>query len=114
MFKKAISILPILMTIVFAIVIGVIFLSRRPIPTYEKPQNTYDFYLVDGKLNINTADAAMLRAVLYIDEKIALQIVAYREANGPYRDIQELLNVKWVTEEVFDQIADGITVGDIK
>jgi competence ComEA-like helix-hairpin-helix protein len=114
MLKKAASILPILITVVFVIVVIITFIDRRTEPEPPAPTNAYDFYIVDGKVNINTVNADMLQYLLRLDKKTALQIVAYREENGAFRDIRDLLNVKRMTEELFDQIAEDITVGDVK
>ena len=98
MLKKAASILPILQTE----------------PSSQAPENIYDFYVVDGKVNINTVNAHMLHITLKLEEKICLRIVAHREENGPYRDIHELLDIRGITEEMFEEFADNITVGDVK
>ena len=114
MLKKAASILPILLTIIFAIVVIITFISRQIEPPSQAPENMYDFYVVDGKMNINTVNAYMLYTNLGLDEKICLRIIAHREENGPYRDIHELLNIRGITEEVFAEISPNITVGDVK
>ena len=114
MLKKAASILPILLTAVFIILVIITFIDRQIEPAYQPPEKMYDFYIVDDKININTVNADILQAVLSIDKRTSLQIVAYREKNGAFRDIRVLLNVKGMTEEMFDEIADGITLGDVK
>ena len=52
-----------------------------------------------AQVNINKADAATLSAELVgIGEKKAEAIVAYREANGPFKTASDLANVKGIGE----------------
>lgn len=54
-----------------------------------------------GKIDLNTADAATLQRELSgIGETKAKAIVAYREANGPFASVDELLEVKGVGESI--------------
>ena len=60
-------------------------------------------------VDINTADAAMLSAELVgIGEKKAEAIIAYREANGPFKSAGELANVKGIGENTLMKNADNI------
>ena len=62
-----------------------------------------------AQVNINTADAAMLSAELVgIGEKKAEAIIAYREANGPFKSAGELANVKGIGENTLMKNADNI------
>jgi len=50
-----------------------------------------------GPVNINTADAATLSAELTgVGLSKAEAIVAYREANGPFRSVDDLARVKGI------------------
>jgi competence protein ComEA len=64
------------------------------------------------KVNINRAGAWLLEALPGIGEERAQAIVAYREANGPFRDIYELLDVSGIGETTLAAIEDMITVTD--
>jgi competence protein ComEA len=64
------------------------------------------------KVNINTADAWLLAALPGIGEGRAQAIIAYRQQNGPFRDINELLNVENIGSITLDNIRDLITVAD--
>jgi competence protein ComEA len=64
------------------------------------------------KININTADAWLLAALPGIGDVRAQAIIAYRQQAGPFRDINELLNVEGIGIVTLDNIRDLITVGD--
>lgn len=61
-----------------------------------------------GKVNINTASAEDMHTLLGISLTTANKIVAYREANGPYTSITQLLNV--MSRSTYDKIRNFITV----
>ncbi|NCP02318.1 MAG: helix-hairpin-helix domain-containing protein [Deltaproteobacteria bacterium] len=67
-----------------------------------------------AKININTAEVAELVTLKGIGEKTAAGIIAYREANGPFKAITELTKVKGVGEKTFAKISDQITIGEKK
>lgn len=64
------------------------------------------------KINVNTADAETLQTLPGIGEKRAADIVADREANGPYRFPEELMRVKGIGEETLAGCLDYITTED--
>ncbi len=61
-----------------------------------------------GKVDINTASAEDMAALLPISLTTCNKIVAYREAHGPYTAITQLLNV--MSRSTYDKIKDLITV----
>ncbi|HEY7358316.1 MAG TPA: ComEA family DNA-binding protein [Ktedonobacterales bacterium] len=61
-----------------------------------------------GKVNINTASAEDMAALLPISLTTTKKIVAYREAHGPYTAITQLLNL--MSRTTYDKIKDFITV----
>lgn len=66
-----------------------------------------------GPVNINTADAETLAAELDgVGASRAAAIVEYREANGPFRSADELLNVKGIGEAVLEKNRENILLSD--
>ncbi|WP_248805795.1 ComEA family DNA-binding protein [Pseudomonas sp. MWU13-2100] len=64
-----------------------------------------------GKLNLNTADAqAIQHGLSGIGEAKAQAIVAYREANGPFTSVDELLEVKGVGKSLLDKNRDKLDI----
>lgn len=64
-----------------------------------------------NKIDLNTADAATLEHELKgIGEVKAKAIVAYREANGPFTSVEELLEVKGIGSATLEKNRDKLTV----
>ena len=63
-----------------------------------------------GLVNINTADAAALCTLPGIGESRANDIIAYREANGPFASCEDIMNVSGIKTSVYNKISDKITV----
>lgn len=64
----------------------------------------------DALVDINHADAAQLCTLPGIGESRAADIIAYREANGPFQTIEEIMNVGGIKEASFAKLKDKITV----
>ena len=63
-----------------------------------------------GLVNINTADVAALCTLSGIGESRALDIIAYREANGGFASCEDIMNVPGIKNAVYEKIRDKITV----
>ena len=63
-----------------------------------------------GLVNINTADAAQLCTLAGIGSSKAKSIIAYREANGRYEKIEDVMKVEGIKQGLFAKIRDSITV----
>lgn len=61
-------------------------------------------------ININTADVATLASLNGIGESKAEAIVAYRDANGPFKAAADLANVKGIGERTIEKNAKRLTV----
>lgn len=62
-----------------------------------------------ASVNLNTADAAALSdGLLGIGEKKAQAIVEYREANGPFATVDQLLEVKGIGAGLLEKNRDRI------
>ncbi|MCB9423200.1 MAG: helix-hairpin-helix domain-containing protein [Ardenticatenaceae bacterium] len=65
-----------------------------------------------GLVNINTANLDELDALPGIGPSTAQKILNYRDENGRFNTIEELMNVSGIGEAKFDGVKDLITVGD--
>lgn len=64
----------------------------------------------DGRLNINTATSEQLQTLPGIGEAKANAIIAYREAQGSFSSIEELMEVPGIKGGVYGQIQSLIRV----
>ncbi|MCR5829529.1 MAG: helix-hairpin-helix domain-containing protein [Lachnospiraceae bacterium] len=65
------------------------------------------------KININTADEEELTKLKGIGPSKARKIATFREENGRFDSIEELMLVPGIKEGTFSKIKDNITVGQI-
>lgn len=63
-----------------------------------------------GLININTASSAELQRLNGIGEVKAQAIIDYREQNGAFSSVDELINVKGIGEKTLEKIRDMIKV----
>ena len=67
----------------------------------------------DGQVvNINTADVAQLDTLPGVGPSTAEKIVEYRDTNGPFATIDEIMSVSGIGPAKFEQIQSFITVGE--
>jgi competence protein ComEA len=64
------------------------------------------------KIDINRAEPWLLEALPGIGEVLAQRIADYRSENGPFRRIEDLLQVSGIGEATFEKIKGFITVSD--
>ncbi|MBV6825622.1 helix-hairpin-helix domain-containing protein [Pseudomonas sp. PD9R] len=64
-----------------------------------------------GKIDLNAADAPTLqRELAGVGEAKAKAIVAYRETNGPFTSVDELLEVKGIGKAILDRNREKLEV----
>lgn len=64
----------------------------------------------DGLVDINTADAAELMTLPGIGQTRADAIVAYRQQNGKFQSIEDIMKVDGIKEGSFAKLKDRICV----
>jgi competence protein ComEA len=91
--------------LVAATIAGPVVLSaQQPSPTpaaVEKAQSV---------VNLNTATATDLEALPGIGAKTAQRIVEYREKNGGFKKVEDLMNVKGIGEKSFLKLKPRLAV----
>jgi competence protein ComEA len=65
-------------------------------------------------VDLNQAGEQELIAIPGIGPALAKRIVEFREANGPYRRIEDVMKVKGIGEKSFQKIKPFIKVGKTK
>ncbi|MCH8845995.1 MAG: helix-hairpin-helix domain-containing protein [Proteobacteria bacterium] len=64
-------------------------------------------------VNINTADKeSLMSAITGVGEKRAEAIIAYREQNGPFKSIEELVEVRGVSASIVEANMDNLSLED--
>lgn len=102
----------------FAVLIGIfigritagdtIQIEKHQFPSVNTESNTNK----DGIIDINTADEDVLSLLPGIGEVLANRIVEYREKNGPFKDVRDLLNIPGIGETKLNGIIDYIMIGE--
>lgn len=62
------------------------------------------------KININTATQEELTSLTGIGESKAKSIIKYREENGNFKSIEDIMKVSGISENLFAKIKENITV----
>jgi competence protein ComEA len=63
-------------------------------------------------VNLNTATQAQIETLPGIGAKAAERIIEYRQKNGGFKKIEELMNVKGIGEKSFLKLKPYLTVGE--
>ena len=63
-----------------------------------------------GKINLNTADTETLKTLSGIGDAKAQAIIAWREENGSFSSIEDIMQVPGIKESTFTKIKDKIAV----
>lgn len=83
----------------------------EPVEKRNAPSAKVQSAVVEDKVNVNSASADALAELLTgVGPKKAEAIVAYREANGPFKVVDDLLNVKGIGQATLDKNRDRISL----
>ena len=81
--------------------------TEAPIPITTQMSKTDQ----SAKVNLNAADAETLRRDLFgIGAAKAKAIIAYRESNGPFTAVDELLEVKGIGKALLEKKRDRLVI----
>jgi competence protein ComEA len=81
--------------------------QSKPTAAASKPAPT-------TPVNINTASVTDLEGLPGVGAKTAARIVEYRQKNGPFKKVEELMNVRGLGEKNFLKLKPQLTVGAAK
>jgi len=63
-------------------------------------------------VNLNTATQAQLESLPGLGPKVAERILEYREKNGKFKNVEDLMNVKGIGEKSFLKLKPLLTVSE--
>ena len=78
-------------------------LAFKRYPLLRDAVNLIDSDKLYAKVDVNTASAEELVAVPYIGEYTARRIIEYRQAHGPFTELEQLKNVKGIREKNYER-----------
>jgi len=76
-----------------------------PEPTVGSVQNQGD-----GKVNLNKASEAELQTLTGVGPAKATAIIEYRNQNGGFKKVEEIMEISGIGEKTFEKFKDQITV----
>ena len=91
------------LTFVAAVVSGIAVRARaRPVAFSTDPKVT--------PINLNVATAADLEKLPGVGPAMAARIIEYRQKNGGFKKVEDLMNVKGIAEKTFLKLKPLVTV----
>ena len=88
--------------------------SLQTVPTTAaeaEPEETVTEPTITFPIDLNTSGKEAFMALPGIGETLADRILAYREKNGRFDHVEEILNVEGIGKVKFEKILDLITIG---
>jgi len=102
------------MTRILIATIAAIALSAATAGAQERATSPKTTAAAQAPVNLNTATVDQLVTIPGIGTKTAERIIAYRQKNGSFKKIEDLMNVSGVGEKSFLKMKPLITVAAVK
>jgi len=93
-------------SLVFSLALALVLTTFFSVQAYSNSKDG------DRKININTASSVELQELPHVGEKVAQRIIDFREQNGKFKKVEEIMKVRGIGEKTFEKIKDLITVGE--
>jgi competence protein ComEA len=84
-------------------------LLAQSVPEGRQPKATKP---ASGIINLNSASAAELEALPGVGAKVAARIVEYRAKKGPFKRVEDLMNVQGIGEKNFLKLRPQLTIAE--
>ena len=94
-----------------ALVLGV---STAAAQSPSRPGTTKETTAVEAQVNLNTATPAQLETLPGVGPAMAQRIVEYRQKNGGFKKIEDLMNVRGIGEASFLKLKALVSVSSAK
>lgn len=102
-------VLIIILTLVIGIFIGD-YVYKNPIHQSVNQNVNINSSEKAEKINLNTASEKILSSLPGIGEVKAKKIIEYREKNGDFESIYEIMNVEGIGDDVVSKIVDRVVI----
>jgi len=102
------------MTRILIAAIAAIALSAPALSAQGRATPTKAVATAAAPVNLNTATAEQLATIPGVGAKTAERIIAYRQKNGGFKKVEDLMNVSGVGEKSFLKMKPLITVAAVK
>lgn len=86
--------------------LGINFLAK----VHSRPNVISAIYRDLGKVDLNSADGALLKDIPGIGDTLSSRIIEYRGENGGFKDVEELKNIKGISGPKYEKIREFLTV----
>lgn len=90
--------------VVVGVVAGLAVAGMSAVPASATDKAPAAAAAVMGKINVNSATAEQLAALPGVGEVTAKAIVDYRQMNGPFKTVDDLMEVKGIGEKKLEAI----------
>ena len=101
------------MLVIVALAIGATVASAQGTGA-SRSRGAAQVALAPASVNLNTASAAQLDALPGVGKAMADRIIEYRQKNGGFRKIEDLMNVRGIGEKNFLKLKPYITVTPVR
>lgn len=93
--------------VLFLIIVALVGIATDLLAKKYAPNKTLVSFSENiGKVDLNKADRELLKSIPGIGEKLSQRIVEYREQKGSFNAIEELKNIKGITNYRYQKIKD--------
>ena len=86
--------------------------AQQPVAKSGKPPAAAKGAPATSVVNLNTATQAQLESLPGVGAKAAERILEYRQKNGPFKKVEDLMNVKGIGEKSFLKLKPLLSVTD--
>lgn len=97
-------------TICSLVAVGILLTAQPQAQAAQSPKAGDTGGKSIAMVNLNTASAAELQTLPGVGVKTAERIIEYRQKKGPFKKIEELMNVQGIGEKSFLKLRAQVTV----